>query len=76
MSADSAGKTGCQNQGGIAVAPSLCGLGLFLSMNVARTLGGSLRAENLQSGGARVTITLSMNELSMPETVTEVPHGH
>lgn len=29
MSADSAGKTGCQNQGGIAVAPSLCGLGLF-----------------------------------------------
>jgi K+-sensing histidine kinase KdpD len=45
-------------------------------MNVARTLGGSLRAENLQSGGARVTITLSMNELSMPETVTEVPHGH
>ena len=52
------------------------GLGLFLSMNVARTLGGSLRAENLQSGGARVTITLSMNELSMPETVPEATHGH
>jgi two-component system sensor histidine kinase RegB len=52
------------------------GLGLFLSMNVARTLGGSLHAENLPSGGARVTITLSMNDISMPETESVSPHGN
>jgi two-component system, sensor histidine kinase RegB len=39
------------------------GLGLFLVMNVARTLGGTLEARNLQAGGAEVRITLPMNSL-------------
>ena len=32
------------------------GLGLFLAMNVARTLGGSVQARNHPEGGAQVTI--------------------
>ena len=40
------------------------GLGLFLAMNVARTLGGRLRAQNLPHGGARVTITLPLAALT------------
>lgn len=43
------------------------GLGLFLSMNVARTLGGSVSAENMNTGGARVTITLSLPDISLPD---------
>lgn len=41
------------------------GLGLFLSVNVARTLGGKLEAHNL-AGGAEVVITLPLAAL-MPE---------
>ncbi len=52
------------------------GLGLFLSMNVARTLGGSLSAENMPAGGARVTITLSLPDISLPETAKNIAHGH
>jgi two-component system sensor histidine kinase RegB len=51
------------------------GLGLFLSMNVARTLGGSLHAENLPHGGARVTIVLSTTDISPSETQTASTHG-
>ena len=46
------------------------GLGLFLSANVARALGGSIRAENLRaagtpgSTGAMVTITLPLQSLA------------
>ncbi|RHV11220.1 hypothetical protein DXB77_08635 [Clostridium sp. OM05-9] len=47
MSADSAGKTGCQNQGGIAVAPSLCGLGLFLCTSSGREAGGCIPSRNI-----------------------------
>ncbi|MFT3804250.1 MAG: ATP-binding protein [Burkholderiaceae bacterium] len=36
------------------------GLGLFLSTNVARTLGGSLQARNRPEGGALVRITLPL----------------
>jgi two-component system sensor histidine kinase RegB len=39
------------------------GLGLFLSINVARALGGNIRAENLPAGGARVTISLPLQAL-------------
>lgn len=42
------------------------GLGLFLSVNVARTLGGRLEARNLDSVGAEVTIALPMRAL-MPK---------
>ena len=51
------------------------GLGLFLSMNVARTLGGSLHAENRPTGGACVTITLSLATLSLPDTENKTLHG-
>lgn len=36
------------------------GLGLFLVVNVARTLGGSVRTRNLLPAGAQVTITLPL----------------
>jgi len=39
------------------------GLGLFLSVNVARTLGGSIAPNNLASGGAEVVITLPLASL-------------
>lgn len=43
------------------------GLGLFLSMNVARTLGGTLVARNRMEGGAVVTIRLPLSALSIEE---------
>lgn len=57
------------------------GLGLFLSLNVARTLGGRLSAQNLLNGGAAVTITLPLSTLSLSEShpkaiasTTAAPH--
>jgi len=43
------------------------GLGLFLAMNVARTLGGSLTAANLPEGGAAVTLRLPLAALTLQE---------
>ncbi len=43
------------------------GLGLFLSINVARTLGGSLSAQNLLDGGAAVTLALPLSTLALEE---------
>ena len=43
------------------------GLGLFLSLNVARSLGGTLRAENPPDGGARVTIALPLQSLLLDQ---------
>ena len=40
------------------------GLGLFLAVNVARTLGGSIRAQNLKDG-AEVVITLPLAALTV-----------
>lgn len=51
------------------------GLGLFLSMNVARTLGGSVEARNRPEGGAEVTITLSLSAITLQDTLQE-EHGH
>jgi two-component system sensor histidine kinase RegB len=42
------------------------GLGLFLALNVARTLGGRIAAQNVP-GGAEVTITLPLAPLMPPE---------
>lgn len=39
------------------------GLGLFLAVNVARTLGGSVQAHNLPEGGAQVLISLPLAAL-------------
>jgi len=38
-------------------------MGLFLSVNVARTLGGRLQASNREEGGAAVTLTLPLTSL-------------
>jgi two-component system, sensor histidine kinase RegB len=42
------------------------GLGLFLVVNVARTLGGSVAARNRPEGGASVTITLPLAAIALP----------
>ena len=39
------------------------GLGLFLAVNVARTLGGRIEAQNLPGGGAEVAIVLPLAAL-------------
>jgi two-component system sensor histidine kinase RegB len=49
------------------------GLGLFLSVNVARILGGRLQARNRDGGGAEVSIRLPLAALALPE---ELAHGH
>ncbi len=41
------------------------GLGLFLSVNVAKTLGGTLTAENRPEGGALVRLTLPLSALTI-----------
>lgn len=41
------------------------GLGLFLVVNVLRKLGGRVRAENLEGGGALVTLTLPLSALAI-----------
>jgi two-component system sensor histidine kinase RegB len=41
------------------------GLGLFLAVNVARTLGGSVQAGNRPEGGARVTICLPLPAITL-----------
>ena len=51
------------------------GLGLFLSMNVARTLGGSLVARNRPEGGAEVTITMALATIALQDT-GQGTHGH
>jgi two-component system, sensor histidine kinase RegB len=43
------------------------GLGLFLSVNVARTLGGSLTAHNRRQGGTTVTLTLPLSAIALEE---------
>ncbi len=44
------------------------GLGLFLSLNVARTLGGSLTAHNRREGGTTVTLTLPLSAIAIEES--------
>jgi len=48
------------------------GLGLFLAVNVARTLGGSLTARNRAGGGAVVTLALPLSAITFEEDDT---HG-
>lgn len=43
------------------------GLGLFLVVNVARTLGGSVDAGNRADGGAFVTVTLPLAAITLDE---------
>ncbi|WP_353173691.1 ATP-binding protein [Paracandidimonas soli] len=51
------------------------GLGLFLSMNVARTLGGSITAQNLIYGGASVTLTLPLSAITLDEDTDDAADG-
>jgi two-component system sensor histidine kinase RegB len=41
------------------------GLGLFLAVNVSRTLGGTLEARNRNDGGAEVTLRLPLNAIAL-----------
>jgi two-component system sensor histidine kinase RegB len=43
------------------------GLGLFLVVNVARTLGGTVSASNLPGGGAEVRLTLPLKAIALEE---------
>ena len=43
------------------------GLGLFLAVNVARTLGGAVSARNLDGGGAEVRLTLPLAAIALAE---------
>lgn len=43
------------------------GLGLFLSVNVARTLGGTVSARNRTEGGAVVQVTLPLSSIAVDE---------
>ena len=43
------------------------GLGLFLVMNVARTLGGNLSAHNMPQGGACVALSLPLSAITLEE---------
>lgn len=47
------------------------GLGLFLVMNVARTLGGTLQARNLEQGGAEVKIMLPLKSMVLNEGASQ-----
>ncbi|KQM80437.1 ATP-binding protein [Xylophilus sp. Leaf220] len=49
------------------------GLGLFLVVNVARTVGGQVSAANRPQGGAAVTITLPLAAITLEEE--EAPDG-
>ena len=51
------------------------GLGLFLVVNVARTLGGSVTARNRPEGGAIVTITLPLAAITLEKAPVHA-HAH
>ncbi len=52
------------------------GLGLFLVVNVIRTLGGSVRARNRPEGGAVVILTLPLAAIILEEQEEEEEQGN
>jgi two-component system, sensor histidine kinase RegB len=48
------------------------GLGLFLVVNVARTLGGTVAARNRTEGGAEVTLTLPLAAIALEPELADV----
>ena len=50
------------------------GSGLFLSLNVARSLGGTLRAANRDPHGAEVTLDLPLASLTLEEPDDDRAH--
>lgn len=51
------------------------GMGLFLSVNVARMLGGQITACNRPEGGAEVCISLPLGALTLTDDWTPDEHG-
>lgn len=49
------------------------GLGLFLSVNVARTLGGTVSARNLAARGAEVRISIPLGAITLPPEASREP---
>ncbi len=49
------------------------GLGLFLVVNVARTLGGTVQAGNRPGGGAELRLTLPLAAIALPQE--DADHG-
>jgi two-component system sensor histidine kinase RegB len=49
------------------------GLGLFLVVNVARTLGGTVQAVNRPEGGAAVTLTLPLSAIALDKDIHHAP---
>jgi two-component system sensor histidine kinase RegB len=49
------------------------GLGLFLVVNVARTLGGSVAASNRPEGGASVTVRLPLAAITLEDSGSDEP---
>ncbi|MEI2455263.1 ATP-binding protein [Lysobacter firmicutimachus] len=47
------------------------GMGLFLSLNVARQLGGSIAARNREPSGAVVTVSLPLSALTLNEAAAD-----
>jgi len=50
------------------------GLGLFLAVNVARTLGGAVAATNRPEGGAQVRLTLPLSAIALDKKPDHVQH--
>ena len=50
------------------------GLGLFLAVNVARTLGGLVTATNRPEGGAEVRLTLPLSAIALDKKQDHVQH--
>jgi two-component system sensor histidine kinase RegB len=50
------------------------GLGLFLAVNVARTLGGFVAATNRPEGGAEVRLTLPLSAIALDKKPDHVQH--
>lgn len=48
------------------------GLGLFLVVNVARTLGGSAKAYNRKEGGAMIVLTIPLGSIALPQEAPDV----
>jgi two-component system sensor histidine kinase RegB len=51
------------------------GLGLFLVVNVLRTLGGSVTAVNRPKGGAAVTLSLPLAAIALDDEFDKLPAG-
>jgi two-component system sensor histidine kinase RegB len=47
------------------------GVGLFLVVNVVRTLGGVISARNREEGGAAVALSIPLSAITLPEEASD-----